>query len=516
MFIDGDALIKQVFEDVTVDLDEEFKLLSAVALLEKRLLRLKHLNYHIVFVESHAPLSVRDSASRALARACIIEHLTSITSISIHEFVSLDSKECRDYLDVNRPYFVLTSDGAGVVDAGTTSSADERTLSGWRAASYSYLQRGMDVAFLESIEYFDGKIFAFSIARDSEEIFTGDLNGDDALKLENVTSMMQDVDVNKTSDSSEASALTDLPTIESGDERRSATFASLRAMKSTEPFFVQAVLYSLVQLEEQSLDQRAFISASAVHNSEVQQFLEAFYRNCTLALKQRLSKGDAISADSKLSDIFDTNIFADSLLQLCSSASLAAEDSFSKVQKQYEDFAGVSLETAPLPQGIKDALQSKKVNGKDASLSVSGKPLKKGNKVLPFSDPLFDRYLDSIKLDATAKESITDAIDFSSIPQQVGKRVAGMEKKLLEKEKGPELTGVRKEDIWIKKRFQANKDRQMAHIKRAAESLTGANGTGLERQAIISGQTPAPTKSQKSTPTPSRSSTPVPTDNSKL
>lgn len=384
-----------------------------------------------------------------------------------------------------------------------------KALAAWRAASFSYLQRGMDVAFFEGMEFFNGKIFAFSIARDSEEIFSGDLNGESVLDLEKITQMMSNVVVDSNNEQ-DGEVEAEISEFIGSSERRTVMFAALKQCVRAESIFLQAALLTLVRSETATLDERVSIADSSIKDETVQKFTDAFYSASASAIK----KLDTTAHDSKLvadvADYFDSDLFADSLHQLVSDQSNIEQTSLKAVETDFVEYSGRQI-----GQSHADLLKALGSVSRSSSKKLTEnseeqlKAMKKANRVLPFSDPLFDRYLDSIKLDATAKENSTDAIDFASIPQQIGKRVAGMEKKLLEKEKGPELTGVRKEDIWIKKRFQANKDRQMAHIKRAAESLTGANGTGLERQAIISGQVPAPGKPQKATPVPSRSGTPV-------
>lgn len=504
MLIDGDALLKQTFENKNVNLKDEFQLLSAVSVLERQLVKLTHLNYHIVFLESHASLSTLSLNSYKLARACIIKHLGSIESVAVYLFDSIGSEACQEYLDVNRPYFVLTSDGESEGEVG------QKVLAAWRAASYSYLQRGMDVASFEGMEHFDGKIFAFSIARDSEEIYSGELNGDDELSIEKVSKMMSNVSI----DTTEADDL-DLPVNSdaSASLRDSITFAALKHCKDADSLLVRAVLLSHIRSDTESLLERSHISTEHLKSAEIDSFLQDFYVASASALGKTSQKSDSAEAQNSIADYFDAKLFTDSLLRLASKDASIDAAQLETAVEAFQKYSGLTLAESELNLSNELESYTPSHRGADHSLSEEElKSLKRANRVLPFSDPLFDRYLNNLNLDSTAKETTDDIIDFASIPQQVGKRVAGMEKKLLEKEKGPELTGVRKEDIWIKKRFQANKDRQMAHIKRAAESLTGVNGTGLERQAIISGQPLLQSKSQKSTPVPSRSSTPVPTE----
>lgn len=503
VLIDGDALLKQVSEAEDINLDDSFQLLPAIALLEKKLLRLRHLNFHVVFFDSHSHLWTFSRSSRELARAAAYLHLSKIENLAVYRFASSNSTECKDYLDVNRPYFVLTSDG----DSGTINSDQQsenaQVLSKWRAVTYLYLQKGMGVAFFEGMEFFDGKIFSFSIARDSEEICSGALSGEHALNLEKITSLLDSLSLDGTV---QGQAKTSSYSIEIVDKsyRRSIIFAALKSCLSYDGILLQAVLLSLSRSETGSLDERVLVRGVMSSVDLVSKFLNAFYQACASVTASIPAQSDC-AAD--IADLFDSNLFYDGLVKLTSDRATDTAASLEPIETAFQQYSQKPLsETQESTVHVLGQLKLNaiEIDARDSKLD------KKANRLLPFSDPLFDRYLTVIKVDATAREVSDDVIDFASIPQQVGKRVAGMEKKLLEKEKGPELTGVRKEDIWIKKKFQANKDRQMAHIKRAAESLTGANGTGLERQAIISGQTPAPAKSQRSTPVPSRSSSPVP------
>lgn len=508
VLIDGDALLKQVFEGQNINIDVTFQVLPVIALLEQTLLRLRHLNYHVVFLDTHAILSTLSHATRELARACVYEHLAHIDSIVVCQFPSIDSDACREYLDVNRPYFVLTSDGDMVITDSVDQDKVSATVQGWRAAAYSYLQKGMDVAFLDGMEFFDGKIFAFSIARDSEEIFSGELSGNQAVNLGKVTESMRDVDLEKEQSNGSSHEHANLKIVD-GSLRRSVTFAALASCKNVDAIFSQAVLLSLLRSEKCSLDERITLGSFSKSVPVVSAFLQNFYEASTKIVRTLADSDQTSASATDLADFFDETLFLDSLTKLASDQTKVDKQSLASIEIEWKDLFHPDLKAtnSELLKTIGTIMNSPTASESSAEQIKS---TQKSKRLLPFSDPLFDRYLTHVKVDATAKETSEDIIDFATIPQQIGKRVAGMEKKLLEKEKGPELTGVRKEDIWIKKRFQANKDRQMSHIKRAAESLTGANGTGLERQAIISGQLPAPAKSQKSTPVPSRSATPVP------
>ena len=378
----------------------------------------------------------------------------------LHEFSSFESTECERYLSINRPLFVFTSDGG----PNTRDQVlDLNQALACRSFIYRVLQRGIDVALLDNVSFNTGKSFAFHLESEGAE-FDVELPSLPAMESLNI----QDVKVYTT-----ASA------------RRSVMISALASLVETvEGGVIKAFIASLVACENLDIHDRAVL-VNTDSWSKFSEALEKFYRASIAAVKQI----DVEICD--LADYFDGRVFLAVMQHPCK---LDTDELFAEVYKHAgKSTPDVNLPSLPVPATTTDTTAKK-------------------FKLLPFSDPIFDRNLSAVKVDASGKEtSGDDAVDFSIIQQQTGKHHSGMEKKLLQKEKGPELTGNSREDIWIKKRFQANRDRQMAHIKRAAESLTGVNGAGLDRMAIISGQTPV-AKPTKSTPVPSRSSTPVPTE----
>ncbi|ORY75128.1 hypothetical protein BCR37DRAFT_194370 [Protomyces lactucae-debilis] len=466
VLLDGDALLLRALQSPY----HGGQMLSFAAVVEKELIELKALNIEIAFFQDRAWFFTQNQAALQLLRSSLYLHLNDNTDYKVYDFPSLESPAFEEYVDINRPYMVLTSDG-GPNDRSETPNTDRMAFA--QGFIQQILSAGMDVILIDYIEHREFKMYAHAILR--EKTITG----------HNIVSEISLPKIERLS-------IAEIPTdYTCNDARRCFTIRALRALSSPSPHLVQATLRALVILENLDLAQRPQPPSTVLSDPEVSQFLDAFYGNAAAAMK------DTSLDNAFIADFFDARMFARVLVS--GDAVLPAELQ-ADVEGLLKDVFG-SVPTIKSPDYTQHAVASIE----EAPAST--------DKVLAFSDPIFNNILASIQLDETSKEpTATDAIDFSVIRQQQGKRVVGMEAKLLAKEKGPEQVADRREQIRINKRYDRSKAKQMAHIKRAAESLSGANGVGLDRMAIISGSQLPVQQSKTTTPQPSRSSTPAPGD----
>ncbi|BFZ57786.1 hypothetical protein PYCC9005_004840 [Savitreella phatthalungensis] len=447
VLIDGDAVLKRCFQDDSLAKDG-FQILHVTYLVETLLHDLRAMNYAIAFFNDRQVTSCGNDVKLRLARCCIVKHLQVNTDLQVLRFESLHSDACADWLNVNRPLFLATTDGA-------ESDSQARC----RSFILHALSLGMSVILLDDLEFIDDKLFLFTkighgLATVAEAL---DISG---LRIE------------------------DVPVISAGDGRRTAIVSALHGLDAPASL-VRAAALSLACTESLDLRTRHAPSTTDFWSSEaVSVFLDRFCARLLFIIE-----GDMLSDSLELADLFDGRLFA--YLALNPAVDLPA-DVRVRNEEILRAIGQLGAQDVPLVGAIKAV---------HAPESAAG-PL------LPFDDPVWDKHI-GMALPTAKRGAANDKIDFGLLPKIDS--AIGMEKKLLEKEKGPVLTGNAREDAWIKKRFQRNKDLQMLHIKKAAESLTGANGVGLERMPIIAGTISLPPSAIPS-PASSRAATPAPED----
>lgn len=167
-------------------LSDGFQLLHAVYAVEhflQGLLQRKAV-FHIVFFNTHRDLCVPRATSSLrrdkylLARAIIIRHLTvhlrtSHPTIKVLTFASPFDSSFQDYLLASGAYFIMTHDGANLVDIERDRSAIEgspdldfaavereelQRRAKFRSAILSFLDHGYNVALIDGLEWMDTKV----------------------------------------------------------------------------------------------------------------------------------------------------------------------------------------------------------------------------------------------------------------------------------------------------------------------------------------------------------------------
>ncbi|KAK5322279.1 hypothetical protein LTR70_003780 [Exophiala xenobiotica] len=177
-FIEGDSLLLQAFDDSMLDFSEGLQLLHAVYNVERLLHGLiqRKCNFKIVFFDSNKELCVPQNADRAnaskyyLARAVIIRHLqanlaTSQPQITIDIFQSWTSAEFIRELQETPPYFLMAHDGAQSARPAR-SDASAKTLPVDHSAQSMALRqmilfmagRNFNVALINEMEFRDTKV----------------------------------------------------------------------------------------------------------------------------------------------------------------------------------------------------------------------------------------------------------------------------------------------------------------------------------------------------------------------
>ena len=480
VLVDADALLNKCFNDpaLSIKQDQGFQLLHATYIVESVLFELRRINYHVAFFDDRAKVSCGDDAGLRLARACIMRHLQRNTDLTVLKFSSIHSKECQGYLQVQRPLFVATTDGA---DGSSHRDVARRFI-------LHVLASHMEVLLLDDIEMSDGRIFLFTKSG------RGELQSEDSTSLPLDQLKIQDVSL-------DAGA---------SDDRRAVMVAALKAVATeTDATLIEAVIRMVACMETIPVAARHAPTTSGFWtDQQVRSFTTKLYAAATEAMSALQDTA------CNCADLFDGRTFAYFALEQPRSIPPEVDQRASDIRTLVGVFGEAYKHKMP------------------GTLSSSAPDATPAEPVLPFSMPIWAQYITTDLPISKKGFVVQDKVDLTLLPQHDS--AVGMEKKLLEMEKGPVLTGDAREDAWALKRFQRAKDFQMLHIKKAAESLTGANGVGLERQPIIAGVTPSlasnsssvlPTgsstaqtsakSSARPSPVPSRSGTPQPTDKPK-
>ncbi|PWN27927.1 P-loop containing nucleoside triphosphate hydrolase protein [Jaminaea rosea] len=175
--VDGDALLSLCFDYAAslTGTDSHKQLgshpITLIFILEQVLARLRgaHLFFKIVWFQDRASVgtaassssSACETASRRFIRSAVRAHLDSLDLVQ-DTFPSIDSDEWRSWLNLERPYAILTTDGSqggsGLREARDTLALAQHLGGGFKGDSYA-----VSVVLMDKAMFHDHKIFAFLI-----------------------------------------------------------------------------------------------------------------------------------------------------------------------------------------------------------------------------------------------------------------------------------------------------------------------------------------------------------------
>ena len=490
--IEGDSMLLRAFNDDKLDLDTGFQMLHAAYNVEHFLHNLvkRKCNFDIVFFDSNRSLCVPPSAKEEnackyyLARAAIIRHLQanlrqSHPDIAVKVFSSYDSAEFTEYLSASGPYFVMMHDGAQLEKRKgkhiDTSSAMEKSPTaqrvGLRQMILNFIGRMYNVALVNGLEWRDTKVMTMVLEARSRN--TASTQG--ASKAPQVgDAPTRDV-------SAELQKLAE-STLELTERQRLAVIAmsivlrnppsglsGQRLQSLCSAFLLHEALLAHLPLSARRLD-------VSVGEKGTQDLLCAIASVSEAALRSDSWHAASEKATAEpacdVADYIDGRLF----LQLSSGSAPSNE----RVQKTLSGLvqAVKQLSGTTLPQPESSA--------KAQSVAPDGMTKKDGKQdeiaVLPFSNPVFDKHLEPVRL--KVDESVGDEESYTShrIFQELT-HWHNAKKPLIVK--GPPTKAEEKQIFWAAKRNQLF----MAEMRTYAASLTNAVGKSLEPETIIVGAT---------------------------
>lgn len=488
--IEGDSLLLQCLSDDKLDFAEGFQLLHAVYNVEKVLQGLaeRKCNFNIVFFDSNQELCIPASADRAnankylLARATIIRHLQANLPahhphITIKSFQSWSASDFIEELQKTPPYFLMAHDGAQSLGSGGSSMSRDATTSGHSAQSIALRKmivflsgRGFNVALVNELQFRDTKVMTMVLEarhRGIDVEIHAEEPSPKGREPGTETAKELEAVVGQYSSFSERQLLAVLVIsrlLRSGHPQVSApTWTQL----CSDFLMHQAVSMHVpianrrLEIESPSTDAQCLLDAVASFTASL------------LSSSLWAESAPRLVKTCDVADIIDGRLF----FQVAGGhveVSQAAQDEYQRMSSAVATLASANLDTdsgyKPLSEQSAAARQGSHMNSTDRTNPA----------VLAFSNPVFDKHLESVRL----------RVDKSANVQSIGSRKVFKEvshwhnaKKPLLSKAGHAAPGEPK-DKWAARRDQ----KFMAEMRTYAASLTNAVGKSLEPEVIIVGE----------------------------
>ncbi|CAZ81942.1 unnamed protein product [Tuber melanosporum] len=431
--IEGDSLLRWVFADERIDFDTGFQLLHAVYVVESFLQQLssRRCRFSVVFLDisrnaciPFSPTAEQNAWKYLFARSAIIEHMKHIDHPQglVSSFESLADPEFRRYLDSTRPYFVMYHDGADAIhfkkahkkpdweaggasergngndtegnddaDSPQTGYVDISLDGGFnqegllKAGIREWMSLGFSIALMNEIVFKDSKIFTYVLETNLYTLEPVDIRVSPAETPPPGPEYSQAPDWKSLRSARERLAVAAVAHALRLDEGKHEDLASI--------FLVHIILLSQLTLPARFLPPFNVDEAVSAAISPARDFLRRL-----IILSGDLLRIGAVSledAQNDLCDYVDGRLLL-KLILVPEELSEVVKQRFSDLADHVETLCGESLE---LP------ILSKSVN-----ISFTEPPAVWGCKILAFSNPAFDKYLEQIRLpgDILAEEGSED------------------------------------------------------------------------------------------------------------
>ncbi|RMY56055.1 hypothetical protein D0863_13106 [Hortaea werneckii] len=482
--IEGDSMLLRCFSDDQLDFHPGLQLLHAVYNVEHLLSNLvrRKCNFHIVFFDSNRGLCVPPTASNEdackyyLARSAIIRHMqatlpASNPNLKINVFSTYDSPDFRSYLATSGPYFVMMHDGAQPEKrTGKHMSAEDEVTEnspiaqrvGFRQMVLQFIGTGYNVALVNGLEWRDTKVMTMVLeARNRSSAAS-------AVKIEATPQSSIDISA-ELGQSEKVSALT---------ERQQLAVMAVSAMLRQKPGSVPSqALPSLcaAYLLHEALLAHTSLAMRRLPSTDGADGAQAFLRAVSSVSETCLSSPAWKGKDScDVADCVDGRLFLQT-----SQGTVAQGDvqkTFDNLVAAVEKISGTEL---PQPNGDTATAGELRPEGEEASHEEIA--------VLPFSNPVFDKHLEPVRLQVD--ESVGDDESFTThrIFQELT-HWHNAKKPIVHK--GPPTKQEERQKFFAERRNQLF----MAEMRTYAASLTNAVGKSLEPETIIVGQSKTGTR----------------------
>ncbi|KAF8601954.1 P-loop containing nucleoside triphosphate hydrolase protein [Ceratobasidium sp. AG-I] len=491
--VDGDSLCQIVLDDENLAIGDEdtpcFQIIHAIHTLERLILDLtkRNCNFEIVFFESnkHATILTGDRnftvSSRFLARNIMKSHILQLSGVTATSFKDLGDPMWEHYVNAKQPMFIFCHIGSSL-----ESMSGDRTIELSRALIqrtfvYDVLTSRIAVSLLNETKFIDSKILSFVYER--QRIGHNKTDVSDWIGAYNASMKLCEKELTK--------VIPNPTTVHTSDNRAAwlahAVQAALDGSSSAfGPALALAFLGSQLILPYLSIEQRAqqlWPLDSKLRKHLVTEFYPKTFSYLGSTLANTLFFPD-----------LDGNIFLAFLNCVIGSGQhdLGVFVGASLAQEITATWAMVGV---PLPDlSILSSCFKPKIVGAPSMVSS---PL----ALLPFSHPLFDKYLPALSLDSAPEsttssdlrtrldklcdEPFVDGRHWHSSKSILPKRLGGVE----DQEASAQTSWQRMKQLRKDQRFMTN-------LQRHAQTLTGALGRPIQRMVILEPETRKNTSKQ--------------------
>jgi superfamily II DNA or RNA helicase len=484
--IEGDSLLLQCFENSLLDFEDGFQMLHAVYLVEEYLAQLQRRNcrFHVAFFDAHRQLCIPQnvkSINRSkylLTRAAIIRHLQSnlkSDDVQVHCFKDLYDQAFDDYLRNSAVYFLMCHDGARSHTTQDRDVSDPRTQ--LRSIIVHFILSGYNVALINGSEFVDTKIMAM-VLETKNLSHTLDPSLDASPKQPNdVSEPISSAEIKELGTSTSNITERERLTILTLSRLIKLSSASSEVQRFTHDVLAHTALLHTLPLSARSLQQ---IPAT----SDYQEHLSSF---CTQAAEILQSANWAEyhqgTGDNEcdVADSFDGRLF--NVVSKGLDISSMPETMQSKLQKLNECLKAICNESS-----ISDEANTRK---SEISSSNASSTTPTGNSsVLPFSNPVFDQHLSSIRLGIDDHASEETSRPSARIFQEVSHWHNA--KRPIQSKNTPVLSP--RDELRARRRNQ----KYMDEMQKYAASLTNSVGRALEPETLLVKSAAASKVAQKS------------------
>ncbi|KAI5815299.1 hypothetical protein BZA77DRAFT_282187 [Pyronema omphalodes] len=168
--IHGESLLRHCFSDPLIDFDPGFQLLHAVYVVEQFLQNIvrRKCQFDIVFLDEHAKLCVPDTVASGgrflLAREIIMRHLMAmpIENGEIKQFSGVRDNELHKWVGVRRPLFIMALDQEKEYNEND-SEADDAAENAMLLFNLMHLGEGYNLVLINRVEFVDSRIFTYVV-----------------------------------------------------------------------------------------------------------------------------------------------------------------------------------------------------------------------------------------------------------------------------------------------------------------------------------------------------------------
>lgn len=480
--IEGDSMLLRCFDDDKLDFHTGCQILHAAYNVEHFLhnLAYRKCKFNIIFFGSNRELCLPPSADRKnaskyfLARAAIIRHLQanlakSQPDILVNVFRTWDSPEFTAYLEETSPYFLMAHDGARAaerksrfVDSDTNGANMDSTSqrAALREMILSFIGRGFNVALVNGLEWRDTKIMTMVLeARRRGEFVT-----------------LPEKENKPTSERSQQDVTSLLEHL--GDFRSKLTQRELLVVLTTSISLEKTVTEGAGRLAAALLLQTALLAHLPLSSRRLSVPVDAAgsesFLQTTASIAEAVLSGASWPTSNEKCDVMDA---IDGRLFLSVAASkpditTAVKATFDTLLHAVESIAGTAGQSLEeLSANVAEA----------AAPTTADEESEIGDlAVLPFSNKVFDKHLESVRIEVDAAASGERSLASRKVFQEVS-HWHNYKRPIVQR--GPPTAADAKAAFWAAKRNQLF----MAEMRTYAASLTNAVGKSLEPETIIVG-----------------------------